>query len=140
MWLKKPILCEKPICKDPDELLALMAECRRAGTRLQMVSQYDHLVGTGTGPSYWNYFKSGNDGLAWDCIQIIGLAKERPVLDNTSPIWSCMINGLKIYIEQMDKAYILMIREWLLRPRDDIERIITSHLKVVAWEAGCSAS
>lgn len=141
MWLKKPVLCEKPICKDPDELLALMAECRKAGTRLQMVSQYDYLVDRKShGPSHWDYYKSGGDGLAWDCIQIIGHAKERPSLKNMSPIWSCMINGKPLQIEQMDFAYIWMIRDWLDKPRDDIDRILESHKAVAKWEADCKSA
>lgn len=140
MKLGKPILCEKPICKDMAELRLLMQECGAAGTRLQMVSQYDHLVTDGSeGESAWDYFKSGNDGLAWDCIQIIGLAKQRPRLANSSPVWTCVINGVPLDIAAMDYAYIAMISNWLSAPRDDRERIITSHEAVIAWEAGCAS-
>jgi hypothetical protein len=138
MALGKPILCEKPIVKDIGALRLLMADCRAAGTRLQMVSQYDYLVGEnrGAGLSHWNYFKSGNDGLAWDCIQIISLAKDRPFLSTDSHIWSCSINGQDLHIEDMDDAYYWMIADWLKSPRDDIDRIIKSHEAVVKWEAG----
>ncbi len=142
LWLGKPILCEKPICKSMGELHLLIAECRVAGTKLQMVSQYDYMVGDRNrrGPSHWNYFKSGNDGLAWDCIQIIGLACALPDLKNDSPFWSCSINGMELHIEDMDKAYNWMIFDWLKNPRDDFDRILATHQKVIDWEAGCSAS
>jgi len=136
----KPILCEKPICKDLSVLRDLMAECRDAKTRIQMVSQYDYLVDNESwGDSHWDYFKSGNDGLAWDCIQIISHAETRPVLKNTSPVWSCSVNGRKLQIEEMDYAYIWMIRDWLSSPRDDIERIVKSHEAVVRWEEECKS-
>lgn len=141
MAMGKPVLCEKPICKDMTTLKVLMADCRRLGTRLQMVSQYDYLVNPdAVGPTHWDYYRSGNDGLAWDCIQIIAHAKDRARIDNRSPIWSCTINGEPLHIEQMDYAYLWMLKDWLESPRDDIERIIKSHEAVVKWEAACKSA
>lgn len=134
LGLGKPILCEKPVCKDMNELKQLMAMCVMAGTRLQMVSQYDYLVNpTACGKSFYHYFKSGPDGLAWDCLQIIANAKERPGLSNGSPVWSCQINGKRLSLSDMDFAYVSMIRDWLQAPRNDISRILDSHQKVIEW-------
>lgn len=132
----KPVLCEKPITMDVTELRALMAELVVAGTKLQMVSQYDYLIDPKSkGPTFYDYFKSGRDGLAWDCIQIISHAKGEVVLKNESPIWQCQINGKLLDISKMDSAYAAMVRDWLEAPRNDVSRILDSHQKVVEWLA-----
>lgn len=132
----KPILCEKPITKDLKELRQLMADCVLAGTKLQMVSQYDHLVDwEGRGPSYYDYFKTGPDGMPWDCLQIIWLAKGEVEIGNKSPVWICKINGMPLDLNDMDGAYVDEIKAWLNRPRNDIGRILDSHEKVARLEA-----
>ena len=136
MWLGKPILCEKPICKDMGELRNLMSDCVKAGARLQVVSQYDYLVRQGDqGPTQYDYFKTGPDGLPWDCIQIVDHARDTPTLKNKSPVWHCVINGKVLNLADMDGAYVRMIDEWLARPRNDISRILESHAKCAALEA-----
>lgn len=130
----KPILCEKPIAKDSQELRRLMANAVLAGARIQMVSQYDYLVSPGAcGPSRYNYFRSGPDGLAWDCLQIIWHAKGECRLSNDSPVWDCVINGAQLDLSRMDGAYVSMVRDWLAAPRNDISRILDAHEKVQRW-------
>jgi len=114
--LDKPILCEKPILKDMDELNELLTTIKRKSLNFNMVLQYGELltdVGRkGAGPSEYNYFRHGNDGLIWDCLQIIALAKGELFLRESSPIWKCNINGQALNLSEMDGAYISMIKKW----------------------------
>ena len=115
-----PILCEKPISLSMDEIYALS---EKPYLKLQMVNQYqcalenlrfkDHRIPSGL--TYYDYFKTGNDGLYWDTINIIGLNDwvETPIIKNSSAIWTCIINGQKLTLEAIDWGYIIMIREWL---------------------------
>ena len=131
----KPILCEKPILTDIFELRALMSDAVIADARIQMVSQYDYLIDhKSTGLSSYDYFRTGPDGLPWDCMQIIAAAKSGCTIANTSPVWECQINGKKLDLNLMDRAYIAMVRDWLAAPRNDISRILDAHQKVIAWQ------
>ncbi len=92
---QKPILCEKPISKSILKLRCLMAT---PDLDLSMINQYYFLKLMRFGneyiddESYYHYFKSGADSLAWDCINIIGLAKGPVEVSNDSLIWRCRIN------------------------------------------------
>lgn len=112
--LGKKVLCEKPVSKNIDDLNELMFFCNKNGYVFDMVMQYAELVDQESrGSTYYNYFRTGNDGLVWDCMQIIGLAKDDIFIDNHSPIWKCRINGQQLSLADMDRAYLLMIRRWL---------------------------
>ena len=138
-WLKdlgKPILCEKPISKNLSVLEKLIYDCEKAGTQLQMVSQYDHLVKHGSeGPTVYDYYKHGGDGLYWDCINVIHHAKGSILIKEKSPIWTCIINGHQLNLGDMDRAYIEMILGWLETPVSNYSRIWDSHKKAYDLEA-----
>jgi len=138
----RPILCEKPITKNIEELEVLLEDFKTSGTKLQMVSQYDYLVDdTTSGMTSYNYFKTGNDGLGWDCINIIKHARGHISIRNTSPVWTCKINGQRINISQMDSAYIEMMTDWLKHPEyTDFRGILNAHKKVRDWEEQCLKS
>lgn len=126
-----PILCEKPICKDMEELEILFEEIEKTKTPFSMVHQYKRLV-TPTlddAVSTYNYFKHGNDGLIWDCLQIIGLANGVVDLSDESPIWKCQINGQKLDIAQMDGAYLEEIELWLNGESYSLEYLFRIHQK-----------
>jgi hypothetical protein len=124
-----PILCEKPIVKS----LLILERLLNSGAKIRMVNQYQYLVDNDPlGSSYYDYFKSGGDGLAWDCINIIGLAHDVPFLANNSPIWKCSINGKELSISQMDQAYIDMLDDWVSNPTSNHDYILTAHQKVHA--------
>lgn len=116
LFLDKPILCEKPLCKSSEELEAFLRKHTKKTHLISMVNQYkflphgDPAALTGT---YYDYFKTGSDGLYWDCINIIGLSKKDPVIRNKSPIWTCIINDLRHDLKDMDSAYIKMLETWL---------------------------
>lgn len=129
---KKPILCEKPVTRDMRELTLLMEEIRKSKTPFRMVYQYSMLASrSGVGlPSRYNYYKHGGDGLAWDCIQILGLANGAVTLQENSPMWECVINGKALDISHMDSAYIEYVQLWLKTPSQSLREILQIHEKV----------
>lgn len=129
-----PILCEKPITKHIDLLENLVFDYGENDSPLQMVCQYDYLLEPHSeGPTHYDYFKHGSDGLGWDCIQIIGNAKSEPDIKESSPLWKCTINGQRLYISDMDEAYCKMLYDWLKKPASDLDRILQFHSKTLAW-------
>ena len=132
MAYRKPILCEKPITKDKHELANLLKLAKKMKTNLQMVNQYAFMnPGTGKEPTRFSYFKHGGDGIAWDCINIIGMAKGSLAYNPNSPIWDCMINGIQQNHAQIDHSYIRMVRAWLKKPTSNIAYIERAHNKVM---------
>lgn len=132
---KKPILCEKPICKDIAELKTLLQEVRDSRAPFRMVLQYELLVDTGRlGRSYYNYFKHGNDGIVWDCLQVVGLSRGEPELKENSPVWTCIINGRTLKIGDMDAAYIGYVQRWYTQPHQNLDLLLNIHEKTAAME------
>ena len=111
------ILCEKPIATD---LVALNRIPKENWDDIFMVNQYAYtsdFVSTTWPPGItsYNFYHSGKDGIAWDCIQLIYLAKEKHkiILNNTSPVWKAVINGWPLGKEEIDHSYIDMIKDFL---------------------------
>jgi hypothetical protein len=128
-----PLLCEKPVTKDLDALEELLADLKKAGTRLKVVNQYAELPfpKDGTGLTSYDYFKTGGDGLYWDCISLVTLANGPVELKNESPVWRAQINGQPLNLADMDDAYVRMIARWLRDPTDtDYDAIYRAHKKV----------
>lgn len=109
------VLCEKPVTKNLKELEHIFRAVEKHKTGFTMVHQYKELIQDPlkTGLTSYDYFRTGNDGLVWDCLQIIGLAKTGIELNNESPIWKCEINGEKLNLSDMDEAYVSFVRKWL---------------------------
>lgn len=124
-----PILCEKPISKNWEDLKRVI----KLGDGVTMVNQYEYLARGKFGETFYNYWNSGKDGAGWDCINIIGLAKDTPArISNKSPIWQCTINGHEINIKHMDQAYCRMIDDWVKHPRvGNMEYIEKAHSRVL---------
>lgn len=130
-----PILCEKPLSKNKSELQQIKSIVEEHNVNLTMTMQYKMLDQRDIdGDTEYNYFKHGNDGLSWDCIQIIGLARGQVFLREDSPIWKCTLNGNKLSIADMDQAYIDFVKHWLKEPGDDIDELIDIHEKVIKHE------
>ena len=127
-----PILCEKPITKDLDQLYKLL----NSDIKLKMVNQYKYMLAEKIkdemAESWYDYFKSGGDGIYWDCINIIGLARNFPTLSNESPIWRCRINNQDFNLSEIDYSYISMIQDWKNNPKPDHEYIALAHERVHA--------
>lgn len=129
-----PILCEKPFSTDITEIRSF-AE-RHPDIQLNLVNQYKSLdYHASEGITSYDYFNSGKDGLAFDCVSILALARGPVHLDSRSPVWSCWLNGAHVKIERMDNAYIQMIRTWLMGNLDTgIDYILEAHEKAAAWQ------
>lgn len=136
----RPILCEKPITNDLDALSRLLGTIGDSHAHLDMVYQYKELDHEGDGETVYDYYKHGGDGLYWDCIQLIGLARGPITLRETSPVWTCKLNGRVLSIAEMDWAYIRMIKNWLANPGQDLDEIYRIHEKVHQMEANARSS
>lgn len=131
---KKPILCEKPISKNMEQLKQIVKEIKEENISFQMMFQYKGLVPRlAIGKTYYDYFRHGNDGLAWDCLQIIGLAKDQITLREESPLWDCQINGHRLHLEFMDNAYVVAVESWLKGQPQDLGEILAVHEKTEAF-------
>jgi hypothetical protein len=125
-----PILCEKPISLNDFEL---------PDHNIQMVNQYEHCGPFPGGETYYDCWRTGGDGLAWDCINIIGLAETLPHLGNKSPVWKCMINGKELSLNDVDNGYVKMLDAWTKNPKPNIEYIKKAHEKVRQYiETSCN--
>lgn len=134
---RKPILCEKPVSKDVSILKELNQRIEDSKTPFRMMFQYEILNRSCSyGPSRYNYFKHGNDGLVWDCLQIIGLARKEIVLGEDSPIWSCKLNGKALSLSHMDAAYIAYVQKWFNYPSDSLSKILHVHEKTAEYQHG----
>jgi hypothetical protein len=133
--IKAPVLCEKPVTKDLKELQLIKETYEKNRTPFRMVNQYRMLTNPRSiGPSFYNYFKHGSDGLYWDCMQIIGLARGECRIDDDSPIWQCKINGKRIPFEAMDAAYVGYLQLWFREPQQDWSEVLSAHIKTADLE------
>lgn len=125
---KKPVLCEKPFAVGPAlEVERVVNEYLANHVPLAMVNQYEFLAGRDVGPTSYDYWNHGQDGLVWDAINIIEMARGTIELKEESPIWTCRINGDRIDPGQMDSAYVAMIEAWIKSPFSEPKRIIDAH-------------
>lgn len=137
--LGKPILCEKPL----SITLAEVDELLRAPCPLDMMSQYvllDPARGNADDPACftsYDYYHSGNDGLAWDCCQLLGLARGSVSLKAESPTWRCVLNGRRLSLEEVGQAYVDYVARWLMHPEGDRALIRRMHERAAAWRAEC---
>jgi len=124
--LNLPVLCEKPISKSADDIDYLVNN----NINITMINQYKNLSGKG-GATYYNFYNSGGDGIEWDCINIVGLAgQERAYISNESLTWDCCINGKKLELNDVNQAYVDMIKDWIESPGSDLEYIKEAHKRV----------
>ena len=132
------VLCEKPIVKNSADLERLKGINLN---RLFMVNNYCYVdtkrwnsIGKVT---LYNYFMSGKDGLIFDCIQLFGLAgsDEEIILENSSPIWRCAINGFHVDRDSIDESYVKMIADFFGEKKQvwNGEKIIDVHQKVLNY-------
>ncbi len=128
---RKPILCETPVVKNREKLNSLLSI---DGIDLSMVNQYAFIQSRKLSfnddkHTYFNYYNTGNDGLLWDCINIIGLAETSYDVKNDSPIWGCNINGYKLSLDYMDDAFVNNVVSWIRGWRNS-DYIVKAHDKI----------
>jgi len=134
----KPILCEKPIVKTAEDLERLK-EVFDYNDQIFMVNQYAYsmlCIHDFNQPTEYDYFKHGDDGMLWDCIQIIALAEDQITLKESSPVWRCIVNGVHYHQDRMDEYYIAMCCDFAGDMSDlwGQEMIILAHEKVLEHE------
>lgn len=130
----RPILCEKPLVKTEEELSDLMAEVKSNKIQLRMMMQYQMIASPANGETSYDYFRHGSDGLIWDCMQIISLARGKITLAESSPIWKCTINGKELSLSQMDMAYIEYLKLWFEKPAQDVSYLQQIHQKTIDYK------
>lgn len=130
-----PILCEKPLLNW--NIRGFESNVKPNKSQISVVNQYAYLVDDkDQGSTYYNYFKSGKDGLVWDCYNIIGLSHQKPELRNDSPIWTCIINGRELSLSRMDEAYVEMMNDWTKNDgsyKYGFDYALNTHAKLVDW-------
>ena len=99
--MKKPYLCEKPVTTERGETLS-------GG---HTVCNYKYLIEPGQ-QIHYNYYKTGSDGLLWDCCQLVYL-DPNAVLLKTSPRWHLMANNQLIAYRDLENSYVSMIRDFV---------------------------
>jgi hypothetical protein len=138
-----PILCEKPIRTSELKyhLETRLSDCERAN--LCMVNNYAHIPqirqdamrSWRSMDTIYSFYNTGNDGVYWDCIQLIHLAQRAIKINTDEPMWFCKINGVPINRSQVDRGYVDMIKDFL-GPQLNMwgyEDIIAAHKKVEAF-------
>ena len=124
--LGKDFLCEKPLDKNPNRIAELASLCRRNGVDGRMVCNWAFTRSVPQEIEMWkphsaridyHNFRSGNDGLEWDCIQLIFLAKKgRCRLSLDLPWCDTSINGAHINAADIEQSYVSMIKTWFKKP------------------------
>jgi hypothetical protein len=131
---QKPILCEKPLGKKMHLIEEFEDRYRPDLTLLSVINQYKYLdLSTAKGHTYWNYFRSGKDGLALDCVSLFAVARGIVRLNNTSPIWTAVLNGRKLNLAMMDGAYLELMEDWLTNPVSNYAFYRKGHEKALEW-------
>jgi hypothetical protein len=127
---KKPILCEKPLSTHLDEV----EEILKVESPLSMTMQYRYFDREFfQGESGYDFYNHGKDGLAWDCFQIIALARGEVSVREESPIWKCRLNGEWLDLAKMDHAYVWAVKNFLEGQYLDREHLHAWHSKVKAY-------
>lgn len=115
--LKKPYLCEKPLSKDLDEANEV-AKFKYG----YMVCNYKLLFQfmANRGHIVYDYFRTGKDGLLWDCCQLIYL-DPLACVNNESPLFRLHVHNSydeydcfgEIPFHLVERSYLFMIRDFV---------------------------
>jgi len=116
---KIEILCEKPVVKSVDEICALEKLVR---VPFRWVCNWRFVYPSGiyysdTCAIDYHNSRTGDDGLAWDCIQLIYLANNFHIkLDNKADSFRCTIDDFQVSLEDIEVSYERMIGYWISKP------------------------
>lgn len=121
----KSILCEKPVSKSLVELQEIKRITEKYEVDFRMVCNWCQCTpisfNPGTCVVEYNNWRTGNDGLYWDVIQLIHLARSiEPSdlsIDKQSPVFHASINGIDISLTDIDRSYVWMMLAWLNTPQ-----------------------
>lgn len=142
--LDKTYLCEKPLSKNPDEIKELIAIEGRTKSKGYMVNNWSFatgFVGAFFGINkdmvYYNNWNTGKDGVLWDCIQLIYLAKDFNIQICTgSPVFRAFCGDNNVSLTDIDKSYISMIDNFLSSKKYlwGLQDALAATEKVIAYE------
>lgn len=116
---KGRVLCEKPLCKN--DLIDNGTAHKIPLTsywpeHLYMVNNYAHITEEfwkQRGLTSYHFYNTGNDGLLWDCLQLLVIARHGVEFGTKSPIWEVQINGTMVPHRAINMSYVSMIEEFL---------------------------
>ena len=146
-WIGR-ILCEKPIARTSSK-----RELYWEGHDLRMVCNWQFAINLvltrhrdimvkGETKIEYDCYNTGNDGLAWDCIQLIHLAGPKNItLKNKSPVMECLVRternptGYQITTREIEESYVVMLSNWINDPKSlwGREEIIKAHEEVIEY-------
>jgi hypothetical protein len=135
---KLRILCEKPLTKHPfkDDI---HYSYLKAFKNIHMVNNYDYAFKracrdqsnfvNATGLTTYEYYQTGRDGLLFDCIQLIKMAKADIELKGYGWKWQCQINGWRIDRNLIDDSYYDMIEDFISDKLEqtDLDELLILH-------------
>jgi len=110
----KRVLCEKPISMEDGQIESLI----KTEYKISMVNNWWWAIKIRFGHMprvkiiEYNYYNTGKDGMAWDCIQPIFIA-DRVIIKTDSPVFQCHVNGQELTRFFFDASYVEMIKAWL---------------------------
>ncbi len=112
-----PIMVEKPLATSLPFALEICDLLDTERVKVRMVNQYRHLPDEGEeGETTYDYYRSGKDGLKWDAISLVALARGKVTLKQESPVWRCRLNGVLVTYPMIENAYVDMIQDFLRNP------------------------
>lgn len=108
--LGKPFLCEKPVSKKLEEI-----EPFTGYKQGYVVNNYAYMFNKFEKDSCkitYDYFCTGQDGVAWDCIQLLYLDQDATI-NTKSPIWMVFNREKKYTYADVEWSYVSMIIDFL---------------------------
>lgn len=134
------ILCEKPIALNNDDVHIINLLWKTL--TVYMVNQYAYYPYLSTAEELnttYDFYNSGNDPIAYNCIQLVHLAKGPVLLKSESPIWRCVINGKTLDRGRIDRCYVDMVHDFFFDSYGKLwgrEDILEAHRKAYLYDQG----
>ena len=103
-------LCEKPMSKSLVETEAIVDKAYVRGVEGFVVCNYNMCSVTMKGREiYFNYFRTGKDGLCWDCCQLLYLGNQ-VMLKTDSFVWTLIVDGVwQVDYRDLEMSYGKML-------------------------------
>ena len=142
--LKKTFLCEKPLSKNPEEIQHLID----IGADGYMVNNWCHvtekIIKPNSAKVYYDCWNTGKDGLLWDCIQLVYIARGNNFkINNQHPIFWATIDlragSNRIGLEKIAHSYCYMIDCFIEEKTDklwSLKDALAATKKVLKYEQG----
>jgi len=125
-------LIEKPMFDREEDYNWALANSHLC--KMQMVCNYKFINGVG-GHTYYNYYDSGKEELWCNLFQLIGLAESEFEFRDNHPVWSCVLNGRILMLDDVHSSYITMIEAWMNdEPLIDVKTALQWFHKAKKWQ------